>query len=167
MTTGNMERDRAHEAMMEQCRERVREVKLILQSDADLQHKESAVYRIVYLCRKVGKSCKDVLQEEGVLEGLMKMVCQLELRDSASEKRSGTYHETKRTPTPCAQAFWHLTHLFPRALGETVYDSVTNAEIAANYGLLKIVQASLSKKSEDDVLTEPILTVVNNIIGMQ
>lgn len=149
----SMEREQEREAMLGECREHVREIKAILQGDADLQTKESAVYKIVVLCRQVGKPCKDVLREEGVLEGLMTTVSQLEMRELSSDRPSGSYQET------FVQALY-------RALGETVYDNVVNAEIAAHFGLLKIVEASLSRKSEDDVLTEPILTVVNNIIGM-
>lgn len=54
----SMEREQEREAMLGECREHVREIKAILQGDADLQTKESAVYKIVVLCRQVGKPCK-------------------------------------------------------------------------------------------------------------
>jgi len=84
----------------------------------------------------------------------MTLVSELELRGRSAQRNSSvSYLET------FVQALY-------RALGETVYDNVVNAELAAHFGLLKVVQASLSKRTEEDMLTEPILTVVNNIIGM-
>jgi hypothetical protein len=89
-----LEQEQEREAVLNQCREHVREIKAILESDADSQEKESAVYKIVVLCRNVGKKCKDILREEGVLEDLMRLVSRLEMKELGSDQPSAVYQET-------------------------------------------------------------------------
>eukprot|EP00961_Rhodomonas_salina_P233724 3158587-Rhodomonas_salina.2 len=102
----SMEREQEREAMLGECREHVREIKAILQGDADLQTKESAVYKIVVLCRCAARgggargtdddslsarycppralcgACSDEL-----------VICE-EMRELSSDRPSGSYQET-------------------------------------------------------------------------
>lgn len=53
-----------------------------------------------------------------------------------------------------------------RALAESVYDHPGNAEVAANCGVLKMVGEALEKIDSYACLTENLLCVTNNVIGM-
>jgi hypothetical protein len=111
------------------------------------QRQETAALEIAARCQifSVGRAFKDELFRQEVVQQIVLCLC------------NGGYENSM--PMTVKDALL-------RALAESVYDHPGNAEVAANCGVLNMAGAALEKLKGGDYLTENLLCVTNNVIGM-
>jgi len=111
------------------------------------QRQETAALEIAARCQifSVGRAFKDELFRQEVVQQIVLCL------------RNGGYENSM--PVTVKDALL-------RALAESVYDHPGNAEVAANCGVLNMAGAALEKLDGSDYLTENLLCVTNNVIGM-
>jgi len=109
------------------------------------QMQETAAMQIANRCQitSVGREFKDELHRQGVVQELVACVCQSD----------------EHVPITVKDALL-------RALAESVYDHPGNAEVAARCGVLTMAGETLTRVMASDYLTENLLCVTNNVIGM-